>query len=159
MSGNLCHQGGGGRRPMAKTILNFHFDYLNPSLIQADYPDRPDHLHNSIQPSTVHYSPAQPRTSQYGPVQSSAGQYIPVQPIILINTATLSHPNTPFSFLETAQFAQSSFIHFCCSVISLSFIRTLLQWQSQGWMLSPSSQGHSSNLNWLGFFKDLVDFS
>ena len=33
MSGNLCHQGGGGgRRLMAKTILNFHFDYLTTSL-------------------------------------------------------------------------------------------------------------------------------
>ena len=33
MSGNLCHQGGGGQRLMAKTILNFHFDYLTPSLM------------------------------------------------------------------------------------------------------------------------------
>ena len=36
MSGNLCQYGGGGvggvRRLMAKTILNFHFDYLTPSL-------------------------------------------------------------------------------------------------------------------------------
>ena len=28
-------EGGGGRRLMAKTILNFHFDYLTPSLRQA----------------------------------------------------------------------------------------------------------------------------
>ena len=33
MSGNLCHLVGGGRRLMAKTILNFHFDYPHPSLI------------------------------------------------------------------------------------------------------------------------------
>ena len=32
MSGNLCHQGGGGQRLMAKTILDFHFNYLTPSL-------------------------------------------------------------------------------------------------------------------------------
>ena len=37
MSGNLCHEGGGrGRRLMAKTILNFHFYYLHPSLSLVD---------------------------------------------------------------------------------------------------------------------------
>ena len=35
MSGNLCHLGGGEGvgRLMANAILNFHFDYLNTSLI------------------------------------------------------------------------------------------------------------------------------
>ena len=33
MSGNYDHLGGGGVRPlMEKTILNFHFDHLTPSL-------------------------------------------------------------------------------------------------------------------------------
>ena len=36
MSGNLCHQGGWGVGPvMANVILNFHFDYWHPSLIQS----------------------------------------------------------------------------------------------------------------------------
>ena len=36
MSGNYDHKGGGGgRRLTAKTILNFYFDYLNPSLNQS----------------------------------------------------------------------------------------------------------------------------
>ena len=33
MSGNFAIQGGEGRRLMAKTSLNFHFDYLITSLI------------------------------------------------------------------------------------------------------------------------------
>ena len=32
MSGNFCHLGGGVGRLIAKNILNFHFDYLTPSL-------------------------------------------------------------------------------------------------------------------------------
>ena len=32
MSGNFAIKGGGGGRLMANAILNFHFDYLNPSL-------------------------------------------------------------------------------------------------------------------------------
>ena len=32
MSGNLCHKGGGVGPLMANAILNFHFDYLTPSL-------------------------------------------------------------------------------------------------------------------------------
>ena len=37
MAGNLCLSGRGGSRClMAKTILNFHFDYWNPSLISAN---------------------------------------------------------------------------------------------------------------------------
>ena len=37
MSGNLCRKGGGGGvgRLMANAILNFHFDYPHPSLIQT----------------------------------------------------------------------------------------------------------------------------
>ena len=33
MSGNFAIKGGGGGRLMANAILNFHFDFLNPSLI------------------------------------------------------------------------------------------------------------------------------
>ena len=33
MSGNFAIKGGGVGRLMANAILNFHFDYLNPSLI------------------------------------------------------------------------------------------------------------------------------
>ena len=32
MSGNFAIKGGGGGRLMANAILNFHFDFLNPSL-------------------------------------------------------------------------------------------------------------------------------
>ena len=32
MSGNFAIKGGGGGPLMANAILNFHFDYLNPSL-------------------------------------------------------------------------------------------------------------------------------
>ena len=32
MSGNLCHKGGGVQRLMANAILNFNFDFWNPSL-------------------------------------------------------------------------------------------------------------------------------
>ena len=32
MSGNFAIKGGGVGRLMANAILNFHFDYLNPSL-------------------------------------------------------------------------------------------------------------------------------
>ena len=35
MSGNFAIKGGGGVGPlMANAILNFHFDFLNPSLIK-----------------------------------------------------------------------------------------------------------------------------
>ena len=33
MSGNFAIKGGGARPLMANAILNFHFDFLNPSLI------------------------------------------------------------------------------------------------------------------------------
>ena len=33
MSGNFAIKGGGVGRLMANAILNFHFDFLNPSLI------------------------------------------------------------------------------------------------------------------------------
>ena len=36
MSANYDHQGGGGRRLMEKTILNFHFVFLKPSLIKRE---------------------------------------------------------------------------------------------------------------------------
>ena len=36
MSGNFAIKGGGGGRPMANAILNFHFDYLTPSLIDKE---------------------------------------------------------------------------------------------------------------------------
>ena len=32
MSGNFAIKGGGGGRLMANAILNFHFDFLHPSL-------------------------------------------------------------------------------------------------------------------------------
>ena len=32
MSGNFAIKGGGVKRLMANAILNFHFDFLNPSL-------------------------------------------------------------------------------------------------------------------------------
>ena len=35
MSGNYDHCGGGGGRLMEKTILNFHFDYLNTRLMKV----------------------------------------------------------------------------------------------------------------------------
>ena len=36
MSGNFAIKGGGGGGPlMANAILNFHFDFLNPSLTYA----------------------------------------------------------------------------------------------------------------------------
>ena len=35
----LRERGGGVRRLMEKSILNFHFDYLNPSLIVVDITD------------------------------------------------------------------------------------------------------------------------
>ena len=34
MSGNFAIKGGGVGRLMANAILNFHFDFLHPSLIQ-----------------------------------------------------------------------------------------------------------------------------
>ena len=38
MSGNFAIKGGGGvGRLMANAILNFHFDFLTPSLIEIDY--------------------------------------------------------------------------------------------------------------------------
>ena len=35
MSGNFAIKGGGGGPLMANAILNFHFDYLTPSLTQT----------------------------------------------------------------------------------------------------------------------------
>ena len=35
MSGNFAIKGGGVGRLMANAILNFHFDFLNPSLIRS----------------------------------------------------------------------------------------------------------------------------
>ena len=35
MSGNFAIKGGGVARLMANAILNFHFDYLTPSLISS----------------------------------------------------------------------------------------------------------------------------
>ena len=36
MSGNFAIKGGGVGRLMANAILNFHFDYLNPSLTESE---------------------------------------------------------------------------------------------------------------------------
>ena len=37
MSGNFAIKGGGVGRLMANAVLNFHFDFLNPSLTRIDH--------------------------------------------------------------------------------------------------------------------------
>ena len=52
MSGNFAIKGGGVGRLMANAILNFHFDYMTPSLIEDSDSDV-DSLQRVSKPSTA----------------------------------------------------------------------------------------------------------